>query len=134
MEKGVSVLRAIFDNHAGVQDRFRGAGILNQQVAENLGAVGLAARASGIPLDLRVLHPWSPYDRLKPMLSTQSNGDVAARVQVRFDEIFESIRLCRLLLKDEASGPILANCPPAETDQLGIGVIESLARAGDHCA
>ena len=28
----------------------------------------------------------------------QSAGDVAARVQVRFDEIFESFRLCRALL------------------------------------
>lgn len=125
MEVGVTVLRAIFDNHAGVQDRFRGAGILKQKVAEQLGAIGLSARASGIPLDLRVQHSWSPYDRLEPKLITQSNGDVAARVQVRFDEIFESVRLCRILIEDAASGSILTECPPAETEQLGIGVIEA---------
>jgi Ni,Fe-hydrogenase III large subunit/Ni,Fe-hydrogenase III component G len=124
MDTGVSLLRAIFDNHAGVQDRFRGAGILTQQVAEKLGAIGLPARASGIPLDLRVHHPWSPYDRLQPKLVTQSKGDVAARVQVRFDEIFESIQLCRMLLEDAADGPILTECPPADEGQLGIGVIE----------
>ena len=125
LEKGVSGLRTIFDNHAGIQDRFREAGILKQEVAEKLGAIGLAGRASGIPLDLRVQHPWSPYERLEVKLVTQSKGDVAARVQVRFDEIFESLRLCRMLLEDPASGPVQAECPFAEAGRLGLGLIEA---------
>jgi Ni,Fe-hydrogenase III large subunit len=124
LEEGVSSLRAIYDNHAGLQDRFREAGILKQELAEKLGAIGLVGRASGIPLDLRVDHAWSPYDVLKPNLITQSIGDVAARVQVRFDEIFESLRLCRMLLEASASGPIQTDCPFAEPDRLGIGLIE----------
>jgi Ni,Fe-hydrogenase III large subunit/Ni,Fe-hydrogenase III component G len=125
LEEGVSCLRAIYDNHAGLQDRFREAGSLSQELAEKLGAIGLAGRASGVPLDLRVDHPWSPYDRLEPKLVTQSIGDVAARVQVRFDEIFESLRLCRMLLEDPASGPIQTECPLAEPDRLGLGLIEA---------
>jgi Ni,Fe-hydrogenase III large subunit len=125
LEEGVSCLRAIYDNHAGLQDRFREAGSLSQELAEKLGAIGLAGRASGVLLDLRVDHPWSPYDRLEPKLVTQSIGDVAARVQVRFDEIFESLRLCRRLLEDPASGPIQTECPLAEPDRLGLGLIEA---------
>jgi Ni,Fe-hydrogenase III large subunit len=124
LEEGVSLLRTIYDNHAGLQDRFREAGILNQKTAEKLGAIGLAARASGVPLDLRVNHPWSPYDRLEPKVVTQSIGDVAARVQVRFDEIFESFRLCRILLEDSAAGPIQIDCPMAESHRRGLGLIE----------
>jgi len=125
LEEGVSCLRAIYDNHAGLQDRFREAGILKQELAERLGAIGLAGRASGIPLDLRVDHAWLPYDALKPNLVTQSAGDVAARVQVRFDEIFESLRLCRMLLEALASGSILTDCPIAEAGRLGLGLIEA---------
>ena len=106
LEEGVSSLRAIYDNHAGLQDRFRDAGILKQDLAERLGAIGLAGRASGISTDLRVDYSYSPYNRLKPKLVTQSTGDVAARVQVRFDEVFESVRLCRMLLEEPVAGPI----------------------------
>lgn len=125
LEEGVSCLRAIYDNHAGVQDRFRAAGSLSQELAEKLGAIGLAGRASDVPLDLRVDHAWSPYDKLKPNRMTQSTGDVAARVQVRFDEIFESVRLCRMILENLPSGPIQTVCPVAEPGQLGLGLIEA---------
>ncbi len=117
-------LRSIYDEHAGLQDRFREAGCVKQELAEKLGAVGLVGRASGIRFDLRVDHPWPPYDKLEPRLMTQSSGDVAARVQVRFDEIFESIRLCRYLLEDIAPGPIQADVPVAEPERLGLGLIE----------
>ena len=124
LEEGVSSLRAIYDNHAGIQDRFRDAGVLKQELAEKLGAIGLVGRASGVSMDLRVDHPYPPYDRLEPNLVTQSRGDVAARVQVRFDEISESVRLCRLLLEESASGPIRADCPFAPPGRLGLGLIE----------
>ncbi len=124
LEEGVSCLRAICDNHAGVQDRFRDAGILGQETAEKLGAIGLAGRASGIPFDLRADYPWPPYDTLEPKVAMQTSGDVAARVQVRFDEVVESLRLCRALLEDLASGPIQIAVPHAEPDRLGLGLIE----------
>jgi Ni,Fe-hydrogenase III large subunit len=124
VEDLVSNLRSIYAEHAGLQDRFREAGRLETGLAQKLGAVGLAARASGIPLDLRVDHPWPPYDRLAPKLIVQSAGDVAARVQVRFDEIFESLRFCRALLAGILAGPIQVSVPPAEPDLLGVGLIE----------
>ena len=96
----------------------------NQELAAKLGAIGLVGRASGVSCDLRVDHPWPPYDRLNARLVTQTSGDVAARVQVRFDEIVESLRLCRMLLEDFSSGPIRTEVPLAEPDRLGIGLIE----------
>lgn len=124
LEAVVAELRSIYDEHAGVQDRFRETGRLDRETAEKLGAVGLAARASGIPSDLRADFPWTPYHNLQTRASIQTGGDVAARVQVRFDEIFESLRLCRALLADLPDGPVQAAIPVAEPYRMGIGVIE----------
>jgi len=125
LETSVTNLRSIYDEHAGLQDRFRTTGRLEPSLAESLGALGIVARASGIARDLRVDHPWPPYDHVVAKCIVQSTGDVAARVQVRFDEIFESLRLCRALLQDLPAGPMHAPVPDAAPDQLGLGVIES---------
>ena len=124
LERAVADLRSIYDEHAGLQDRFREAGFLKQELAEKLGVIGLVGRASGIGCDLRVDHPWPPYDKLEPKLVTQTSGDVAARVQVRFDEVFESLRLCRALLGNSPDGPVRVDVPVAEPERLGIGLIE----------
>jgi Ni,Fe-hydrogenase III large subunit len=43
---------------------------------------------------------------------------------VRFDEVFQSIRICRTLLEHLAGGAIQVAVPDAEADRLGLGVIE----------
>jgi Ni,Fe-hydrogenase III large subunit/Ni,Fe-hydrogenase III component G len=117
-------MRNTYDNHAGVQDRFRETGILTQELAWNLDATGLAARASGIPHDLRADYPWPPYDKLKVKVSSQASGDVAARVAVRFDELTESLRICRALVADLHSGEIRSKVLDADSGVLGVGMIE----------
>ena len=124
LETSLTELRSIYDEHAGLQDRFRETGRLTTELAERLGAIGLVGRASGIACDLRVDHPWAPYDNLMPQLVTQSAGDVAARVQVRFDEVFESLRLCRSFLRILPDGAIQIDVPVAAPDRLGLGLIE----------
>jgi len=130
LDHEVTGLRLIYDNHGGLQDRFREAGILTPALAAQLGAIGLAARASGIAQDLRIDHPWAPYNILATQMVTETAGDVAARVQLRFREIFESLRLCRALLSDLShtsieAAPIAAPVPLAEPNRLGIGLIEA---------
>lgn len=122
-------LRTIYDDHGGLQDRFREAGRLTPTQAEELGAIGLSGRASGIAQDLRTTHPWAPYDKIATQMVTETGGDVAARVQVRFREIFESLRLCRGLLAElshtsPGAPPIAAPVSVAEPDRLGVGIIE----------
>ncbi len=80
-------LRGIYDDHAGVRDRFTGTGILTPALAVRLGVLGLAGRASGQSLDGRVDRPWPPYGELAPSKIVRGEGDVAARVAVRFDEL-----------------------------------------------
>lgn len=97
IEDEVSRLHAIYDEHAGLQDRFIGTGRVLPQLAATLGLCGLAGRASGQAYDLRSDQLWFPYDQLDVHMATHRNGDVAARVILRFEEIYESLRLIRAL-------------------------------------
>jgi len=124
IERDVAALRAIYDEHAGLQDRFKDAGQLTPSIAKAQGALGLVARASGIERDLRVNMPWAPYDDLRPAGMLRAEGDVAARVQVRFDEIMESLRLSRVLLEKLPQSSTSTVIPAAKTNRIGLGVIE----------
>ena len=93
MRQEVAQLREIYDEHAGLQDRFAGAGRVAPALAARLGLTGLAGRASGQSHDLRADFVLQPYGALAVARASSSQGDVAARVAVRFDETLESLRL-----------------------------------------
>jgi Ni,Fe-hydrogenase III large subunit len=58
------------------------------------------------------------------VLATRPEGDVAARVQIRFDETLDSLRLCRLLLDTLPGGVLVADVPAAPAGQWGLGLVE----------
>ena len=121
IEGELSELRSIYDEHAGLQDRFMGAGRVTPELAAQLGLTGLAGRASGQAADLRCDHPWPPYDRMQVAIAVHRNGDVAARVGVRFDEAFESLRLIRALCAALPRGPVRADVALPARASLGAG-------------
>jgi Ni,Fe-hydrogenase III large subunit len=120
----VRELRTIYDDHAGVRDRFAGAGIVTPELARRLGLSGLAARASGLGLDLRIDSPWPPYHIITPKLCMRRDGDVAARVAVRFDEVEESCRIARALLSELPSGELRVPVEVPAGPRPGVGLIE----------
>lgn len=95
----------IFEAHAGLQDRLMTTGRVEPALAAQLGLTGLAGRASSQAWDVRCDHPFEPYDRLEVAMATHHNGDVAARVMVRFDELFESLRLIQRMLLELPQTP-----------------------------
>jgi Ni,Fe-hydrogenase III large subunit/Ni,Fe-hydrogenase III component G len=106
LEREIRTLRAIYDDHAGVQDRFVGAGRVPPPLAARLGLIGLAGRASGQARDARCDLPCAPYEELAPRKVVHDDGDVAARVSVRFDELHESLRLVRMILRTLPQGDV----------------------------
>jgi Ni,Fe-hydrogenase III large subunit len=98
VETQVRRLAHIFEEHAGLQDRFLTTGRVTPALAARLGLTGLAGRASSQAWDLRCDHPFAPYTDLHVAMAIHRNGDVAARVAVRFEEVFESLRLIRRML------------------------------------
>lgn len=124
LEREVATLREIYDNHSGMQDRFVGAGELSAELAANLGVIGLAGRASAQTWDLRCDLPRAPYDVLHARRCVRAQGDVAARVAVRFDEVFESLRLCGRILSELPAGTVRAALADAEAGRTGYGFVE----------
>ena len=124
LEQQVSILRGIYEEHSGVQDRFIGAGRVEPKLAAQLGLCGLAGRASTQAWDARVQFPCAPYDKLDVQMATHRNGDVAARVIVRFDELFESLRLQRLILVNLLGDELLRPLEKLPAHGFGIGMVE----------
>jgi Ni,Fe-hydrogenase III large subunit/Ni,Fe-hydrogenase III component G len=120
----VSELRRIFDEHSGLQDRFITAGRVAPELARRLGLVGLAGRGSGQAFDLRVDHPVEPYGRLGVKKVVYQAGDVSARVHVRFDELFESLRLVEAIAQGLPEGPTLVALPASSPGAFGVGWVE----------
>jgi Ni,Fe-hydrogenase III large subunit/Ni,Fe-hydrogenase III component G len=108
-----------------VQERFIGTGVLPTDTARVFGAVGVAARASGIDRDARRDHPHAGYAGLDLPISVRNAGDVRARAQVRINETFVSFGLLRTLLGRLPDGPLTVALPPLPPYRVGIGVTES---------
>ena len=120
----VGRLHDILDEHAGVRDRFSGAGCVTPALARQLGLTGMAGRASGQAFDLRVDLPCPPYTALAPKKIVHLGGDVAARVAVRFDELLESIRLIGIITTQLPAGMHRVEVPVPAADSSGLGCIE----------
>jgi Ni,Fe-hydrogenase III large subunit len=120
----VGTLRSIYDEHAGLRDRFVGAGVVMPALAAKLGLTGLAGRASGQAFDLRCDLPCDPYGDLAPKKTVRFEGDVAARVAVRFDEIAESVRVMQRILLQLPGGPHHIEISIPNEGAFGVGMIE----------
>ena len=113
---------------------------MKPELAEALGLTGLAGRASAVAWDLRVQFPPVPYEHFDVRMATHRNGDVAARVTVRFDEIAESLRLMGLIIAHLPAGDLHLPVPAVPDYAVGIGWVEgwrgevliALEAAADH--
>jgi Ni,Fe-hydrogenase III large subunit/Ni,Fe-hydrogenase III component G len=124
IENQVRRLHAIYDDHAGLQDRLQTTGVVTPELAARLGLTGLAGRASGQARDLRVDFPCAPYDELEVVIAADKRGDVAARVNVRFDEVLESLRLIRSIAAGLPAGDLQCDLPSHRSDRFGLGWVE----------
>jgi Ni,Fe-hydrogenase III large subunit len=85
-------------------DRLEACGILSFGDARRLALVGPVARASGVVMDSRLDHPWSPFDSMVPAIPVGEGGDALARMEVFVAEIEESRRLIEELIDDAGEG------------------------------
>ena len=120
----ITRIRMIFDEHPGLQDRLVGTGRVVPELAAQLGLTGPAGRASGMARDLRALLPTVPYDDTGVQMAGARAGDVAARVLVRFEELAESLELCRKILKRMPEGNVASLFPTPPAGAAGIGWVE----------
>lgn len=111
-----------------VLSRFEHTGTLSQAMALELGLVGVALRACGIPRDVRRDYPHGAYQKIALSVTTHPAGDVMARAKVRQDEIETSVNtISRLLdqLAVEAAVPHSVSLdPPLPRNSLSVSLVE----------
>jgi Ni,Fe-hydrogenase III large subunit len=124
LTREAATIRTIYDEHAGVRDRFAGAGTVTPALAKRLGLIGLAGRGSGQDFDLRVDLPCDPYGELDVRKYADEKGDVAARVAVRFDELFESLRIVTAIATRLPPGDTRVGVAVPPAASAGVGLVE----------
>ena len=86
------MLSAMF-THAAVISRLENTGVVRKKRASEIGLVGMAARASALPIDARVYDDYENFE-----ITSLTTGDVYARTYLRYLEIKKSDEIIRNLL------------------------------------
>ena len=87
----IAIINDCFLNALTVKHRFKGVGTVTKRQALELGLVGMAARASGVPLDQRAFGAGS-YERIPMKMSVEEDGDCWSRALLRIREIGRSLQ------------------------------------------
>ncbi len=94
-----------------LRSRCEGVGVLTPEQAIALSVAGPVLRASGVPYDVRRADPYSIYERLEFDVAYGIHGDIYDRYLVRIEEMRQSLRILRQVLKDIPNGPVMAGKP-----------------------
>ena len=115
--------------------RFERTGVVSYDDVLSIGTVGMAARMSGLNRDIRSSHPYAFYPELNHEPVIKHHGDVYSRVQIRREDIKQSMRYIRKLIQNvpEISGrePSLGSPKP---NSFTLSLVEGWRGEICHCA
>ena len=119
--------------------RSENIGTVTENQMRLIGSVGMAARATGVPMDIRQSHPFSGYKKYTIDSQTLEQGDVWARMMLRSNEVRDSVEFVRDLARrwDSSSTP---QAPTPERDlsltpnALCVSLVEGWRGEICHCA
>ncbi len=106
-EKEINKLTKVFMNDSSVKHRLVGVGVLSQEDAYALGAVGPTLRGSGVVRDTRKLG-YSLYNEITFEPIVEKDGDSYSRCMVRVRELNQSFDIIRQAAQKMPEGPIAA--------------------------
>lgn len=107
-----------------VMARLEETGRVSPDMAEALGLVGPAARASGLKRDVRQSHPTGMYRFSQIPIASSDTGDVFGRAIVRWLEIQRSARFIEQQLRDLPLGATHSAVNPPEDEHMVVSLIE----------
>ncbi|KAB1442941.1 nickel-dependent hydrogenase large subunit [Pseudodesulfovibrio senegalensis] len=105
MEKELKEMENTILNDYTVKSRTVGKGVMTYDQALELGAAGPTLRGSGVASDMRMLG-YGAYKHLDFEPVVHPDGDSFSRSWVRFQEVYQSIRLVRQAIADLPQGDI----------------------------
>jgi membrane-bound hydrogenase subunit alpha len=108
----------LFSSEPSIVKRTRGIGVLPTDDALKLFAVGPVLRASELGRDIRKDSPYAAYEEVDFIVTTRKGCDVEARLQVRLDEVLESIGIIEQCIEKLPTGELKVKTPrrPVEVE------------------
>jgi Ni,Fe-hydrogenase III large subunit/Ni,Fe-hydrogenase III component G len=124
VEREFREMVALIQSSDSARDRFERTGFLHPEKAAALGIVGVGGRASGVDLDVRRDHPYAAYGNLSFRVPVYREGDVLRRMQVRIDEVHESIAIIRACAENLPGGAYRAPERVIEPGRCAMSAVE----------
>ena len=124
LEPQFTDLVGLIHDNSGLRDRLETTGVLAPKVARDLGIVGIAGRASGFDHDLRRDVPHDFYDQVRFTVPVFTGGDVQCRLDVRCDEVVQSLSVLRQVVDQLPAGPVAAPLDEVPADRVALGWVE----------
>lgn len=116
--------------------RMEKTGVLSYDQVLEIGTVGISAKMSGLKRDIRFSHPFNLYrNSIQHTPIIKHHGDVYSRVQLRREEIWQSIEYLRKLMQSvpDSSAPVNWQLVPA-ANKFVISLVEGWRGEICHCA
>jgi formate hydrogenlyase subunit 5 len=103
--------KKVYEEEPSIRMRMENVGTLKREDALKLCIVGPTARGSGVDIDVRKDEPYEAYGEIPFKLITYNEGDTWARMNVRMDEVEESINIIDYALDNLPTGPFRVRVP-----------------------
>jgi len=133
LESEWTAVVAAVSKDKNIQKRTRGVGVADAALVKEEGLLGPVARAAGVGIDCRRDHPYAAYDRVEFNVITGQSGDVWARLLVRAQEVFESIKIIRQCLEKMEDGPLaLPITEELPVGRMGLSSVEAPRGESHH--
>ncbi len=112
-EKNIPDYEALLNKNGLFRRRTEGIGVYALEEAIKWGVTGPNLRSCGMDWDFRKKRPYSGYENYDFDIPTATGGDCYARCVVRIEEMRQSVRIIRQVLKQIEPGDIIADHPLA---------------------
>ncbi len=113
LRKKLPFYKKIYAEEPSLRMRMQNVGTLKKADALSLCIVGPTARGSDVDIDVRKDEPYEAYGEIPFKVITYNEGDTWARMNVRMDEVEESISIIEYALDHLPAGPFRVRAPRA---------------------
>jgi Ni,Fe-hydrogenase III large subunit/NADH:ubiquinone oxidoreductase subunit C len=111
LRKKLPFYRKVYEDEPSIRARMQNVGVLKREDALKLGVVGPVARGSGVNIDVRKDEPYEAYAEIPFKEIVYTAGDTWSRMNVRMDEVEESINIIEYALDHLPAGPFRVKAP-----------------------
>ena len=111
LRKKLPFYRQVYQDEPSIGLRMKNVGTLKREDALKLSVVGPVARGSGVDIDVRKDEPYEAYGEIPFKEIVYTQGDTWARMNVRMDEVEESINIIEYAIDHMPTGPFRVKAP-----------------------